>query len=265
MSKSFCVLVILLFWLPVEAGGELIIVGGGSKPAGLYEKMLTLAGGVEARIVVVPWASERPDAGVSTVEAWVEAGAGNAALIPREKEAAREAIEAANLIWFGGGDQSKLMADLRERDLIEAIRARHRDGAVMAGTSAGAAVMSAEMITGEAKLESLETGTTELIEGLGLWSGVIVDQHFLTRRRWARLFTAVVSRPGSVGVGIDEQTAVIVSGDGSFEVIGRGPVVVIDSRGAKIRKRDHEAPVGARGLGVDLVLPGERWRPRARR
>lgn len=265
MSNWLCIPLLMLFSLPVSAGGDLIVVGGGSKPAGLYEKMLTIAGGEAARIVVVPWASERPDAGESTVEAWTEAGARSVALIPTEKEAARKAIESANLIWFGGGDQSRLMAELRARDLIEIVRARHQAGTVMAGTSAGAAVMSKEMITGEAKLESLETGTTELVEGLGLWSGVIVDQHFLARRRWARLFTAVASRPGTVGVGIDEQTAVVVSRDGSFEVIGRGPVVVIDSRGARIRELDQEKPVGARGLRVDLVTPGEVWRPRAKR
>jgi len=258
MSNWLYIPLLVLFCLPAETGGELIIVGGGSKPTGLYQKMLTIAGGEAARIVIVPWASERPEAGVSTVKALTEAGAGNVTLIPTDKKAAREAIETANLVWFGGGDQSRLMAQLRALDLIDTVRARHRAGTVMAGTSAGAAVMSAEMITGEAKLESLETGTTELIEGLGLWSGVIVDQHFLARRRWARLFTAVASKP-------DEQTAVIVSGDGSFEVIGRGPVVVIDSRGARIRKRDHEAPVGARGIRVDLVIAGERWRPQARR
>jgi cyanophycinase len=99
--------------------------------------------------------------------------------------------------------------------------------------------------------------TTELVEGLGLWPGVIVDQHFLARRRWARLFTAVADHPDQIGVGIDEQTAVIVDPDGSWQVIGRGPVVVIDGRKSKTESSAKETTADFR---VHLIGSGQSWK-----
>ena len=126
--------------------------------------------------------------------------------------------------------------------LAEVIRARYQAGAIVGGTSAGAAVISEAMITGDADLQSLTAQKTVIAKGLGLWPEVIVDQHFLKRQRDNRLISAVIDHPSLVGVGIDESTAVVVHG-GSFDVIGESSVVVIDARDATVE------PSSASGLG----------------
>jgi cyanophycinase len=245
--------------------GVLIVAGGGVLPADLHPRALELAGGNDANILIIPWASRREDAGSATVAVWKEAGATTVTVIPEEAAAARSAIESADLIWFGGGSQSRLMDALRERDLIEVVKMGHRQGTIIAGTSAGAAVMSPYMMTGKAELEALIKSSTELVEGLGLWPGVIVDQHFLARRRWARLFTAVADHPDQIGIGIDEQTAIVVDPDGSWQVIGRGPVVVIDGRGKIAESLQPELPakVVMYDLTVHFVGKGQVWKPTA--
>jgi len=135
------------------------------------------------------------------------------------------------------------------------IRDRYQHGAIVGGTSAGAAIMSAAMITGEADLQSITAGKTEIADGLGLWPEVIVDQHFLKRQRMNRLISAVLDRRTLVGVGIDESTAVIVHG-ASFDVIGKSSVVVIDPRGATIDPVQPGTPDTGRGLGLTVLRAG---------
>ena len=237
--------------------GVLIVAGGGSLPADLRPRALELAGGHDADILIVPWASRREEAGSATVAVWQEAGATRVTVIPDDATEARKAIKDTDLMWLVGGSQVRLMEAFRERDLIEAVQKSHSQGTIIAGTSAGAAVMSRYMMTGKAELKSLISGSTELVEGLGLWPQVIVDQHFLARQRWSRLFTAVASHPDQIGVGIDEQTAVIVDPDGSWQVIGRGPVVVIDGRKPKTESSAKETTADFR---VHLIGSGERWK-----
>lgn len=258
-------MLLTLVFLPVEdlnptptEAGVLIVAGGGSIPADLRPRALDLAGGKNARVLIVPWASQREDAGPGTVATWQEAGATDVTVIPDDAGKARKAIEESDLIWLVGGSQVRLMEAFRQRELIEAVRTSHGQGTVIAGTSAGAAVMSRYMITGNAELKSLVADSTELVEGLGLWQGVIVDQHFLARQRWARLFTAVASHPDQIGVGIDERTAVVVDPDGSWQVIGSGPVVVIDGRKSKT---DSSASVVTTDFRVTFLATAERWTP----
>jgi cyanophycinase len=141
------------------------------------------------------------------------------------------------------------------------IRERYVAGAVVGGTSAGAAVMSDLMITGEADLTGVGRGATKLAPGLGLWPGVIVDQHFLKRQRFNRLFAAVLDQPDHVGVGIDEETAVIVSA-GRWEVIGRSQVLVLDARKARnAPASDQDARPAAGNVQLHLLRDGMNWTP----
>jgi cyanophycinase len=110
------------------------------------------------------------------------------------------------------------------------VRARHHEGVVFGGTSAGTAIMSAIMITGEGDLTVIDGARVEVRAGLGLLPGVIVDQHFVKRQRENRLFGLVLRHPGERGIGIDEDTALLVRGR-EGEVVGRGPVVVVDATG----------------------------------
>jgi cyanophycinase len=128
-------------------------------------------------------------------------------------------------------------------------------GAVVGGTSAGAAVLSAEMITGDADLKSLKSGTTVLKKGLGLLRDVIVDQHFLQRQRSNRLISGVLDHPTLVGVGIDEATAVIFQGT-MMHVLGKSGVVVVDPRQATREASAAGQVVAATGVRLSVLREG---------
>ena len=246
---------------PAEAQGHLVIVGGGGTPLAVRKAALARCPD-QARVVVFPQASRRDDRGADAPAFWGEAGAGEVLVVdPIDPPAAVAAVASADLIWLPGGSQNRLLEALDAAGLSDAIRARHRAGAVVAGTSAGAAVMGPWMLTGEANLEGVTRGTTELVPGLGLWPGAIVDQHFLQRRRNNRLLAAVLDRPQLVGVGIDERTAVIVSA-GSIEVVGEGGVLIYDARAATVAEGNDSEPHAAEGVQLHVLRQGSRlpWR-----
>ncbi|MBI1853432.1 MAG: cyanophycinase [Planctomycetes bacterium] len=239
--------------------GKLVIVGGGSTTSEIVRRTLEIAGGAKARVVVVPQASALPDAGKASVEMWREAGAARAdALDLTNAEAAAKLVASADIIWMPGGDQNRLVAALEPTPIDDAIRQRFRDGAVVGGTSAGAAAMSLRMMTGNGELDSVKAGGTELTAGLGLWPGVIVDQHFGPRGRFNRLLSAILDHPDLVGVGIDPSTAVIVQGS-TFEVIGEGNVMVVDARKAKVRRPEASGPIAASAIAIHLLRRGMRY------
>jgi cyanophycinase len=137
-------------------------------------------------------------------------------------------------------------------------------GAVVGGTSAGAAVQSEFMITGNEKRTGGEEGTWEVIladdvehtEGFGFVRNAVIDQHFVTRRRHNRLIAVVLQHPTLVGVGIEESTAVLVRPDGKYEVLGEGQVIVYDARRAKTF-RSPDSHLGGHGLTAHVLLPGD--------
>ncbi len=236
--------------------GHLVVAGGGGMPDRIFARAIQLAGGPAAPVVVLPQASEEADTGDVVSEQWRKAGA--VAVTPlalTDLAAAKRLVEAASLIWFTGGDQVKLMKALDGTGIPEIIARRYREGAVVGGKSAGAAVMSAIMLTGDADLQSITAGATKTLPGLGLWPGVIVDQHFLKRQRQNRLMSLVLEHPELVGVGIDEDTAVVVSGR-RFEVIGDSSVVVVDARRAKVESRAEGKHSAARNIAIHVLTEG---------
>jgi cyanophycinase len=148
-----------------------------------------------------------------------------------EKASALGQLSRATGVFFTGGDQARIMDVLADRELLAAVKARFAAGAVFGGTSAGAAVMSARMITGEGDFTVIDGDEVEQRPGLGFVEGVIVDQHFVKRQRENRLFGLVLKHPEERGVGIDEDTALLVTGGRYAEVVGRGPVVLVDAKG----------------------------------
>jgi len=236
--------------------GHLVVVGGGGVPDTILQRTLALAGGPAAPVVVLPQASELADTGDVAVAMWKKAGATDVRWLDLEDVAAdAAAVERAAVIWFPGGDQNKLTAALHSTPLPAAIRARHTAGAVVGGTSAGAAVMSAVMLTGDADLQSITAGATKTAPGLSLWPAAIVDQHFLKRQRHSRLVSAVLDRPDLVGVAIDERTAAIVSGT-RFEVLGESSIVVVDARRAQVEPRQPGHLSAARGIVLHVLTNG---------
>jgi cyanophycinase len=245
--------------LPVGAAGappkgHLVVVGGGKTDDAVLKLALELAGGTDAPIAILPHASSLPDTGEKSANMWRAFGATKITVASDlTLEKTKSALTGARLIWMPGGEQTRLMQALNDAGIPTLLRERHRAGAVIGGTSAGAAVMSKLMITGEADLESITPQSTKLAEGIALWPEVIVDQHFMKRQRFNRLLSAVLDHPDVIGVGIDEGAAVIVSSDG-WAVMG-GKVLVIDARSSAGQKPP------AANAQLHVLSPGMTWKP----
>ena len=153
----------------------------------------------------------------------------------------------ADGVWFTGGDQTKVMEVLKDRTMLQALRKKYQEGTVFGGTSAGCAIMSLKMLTGNADLTVIDPTKVEIAEGLGLLpEQVIVDQHFLRRQRENRLFGALLGNPGHAGIGIDEDTAMLLSDGSQARVVGRAQVMLVTPQ--------------SDGLRIQLFQPGERFR-----
>jgi cyanophycinase len=258
--------------------GSLIIVGGGSRSEQMMRRFVELAGGAgRARIAVVPMASSEPEATGREVALELDSLGSRSFVFLVERTQADSGTVAARLdsatgIWFTGGDQARLTAALGGTAALRTMHRRYRDGAVVGGTSAGAAIMSDSMITGNQTPPGDTTGyygdeypaiarrRVEVATGLGFLPGVIVDQHFIRRERHNRLLSAVLERPTLLGVGIDESTALEVAPDGRWLVLGESEVVVYDARRARIALLGG-VRLGATDLRVHLLPPGSTYEP----
>lgn len=251
------------------ARGHLVLVGGGDKPPEAMAKFVELAGGADAPIVVVPTASRGPDTIPYYVDLFHGLGVRDVVGVDvRSPADARRpdvvaAIERARGVFFAGGDQVWILTAFRGSPALDAIRRLYFErGGVVGGTSAGTACQTPIMITGEGDFGTVRARAVETWDGLGLWPGVIVDQHFLARQRFNRLLSVVLEHPAELGVAVDEDTAVWVKPDGTFEVMGRHQVMVIDAAGAAIARRDDGSGrdlLGVHDLRVQLLLAGERY------
>jgi len=255
----------LLAQAPVSRG-HLVLVGGGDKPDAAMRKFIELAGGPAAPIVVLPTASEEADAAEYYAKLFQdELGCANARVldVKTREDAARpafvEATAAARGIFFGGGDQARITRALLDTPLGDAIAAAQARGAVVGGTSAGTACQSALMITGEGDFTVIRDDSVELTRGLGFFRGVIVDQHFIARQRENRLLSVILDRPDLLGVGVDEDTAIWVRPDDTFEVLGTRSVMVLDAAGARVARESATGGglLGVHDLRVHILLPGE--------
>lgn len=268
---------------PAAAGtagrGTLFVVGGGPQPPALVREFVTLAGGAgRARIVVFAMASESGATsgeekaadlralGAHAINVWVTHD-------QADTDSVAALLDSATGVWFGGGVQSRLMAALGGTKTEAAIRRRFERGAVIGGTSAGAAVMSASMITGEERRPggdrpardgdgflTIDRDNMVLDAGFGLLADAVVDQHFLRRKRHNRLVSVVLERAPHLGVGIDESTALIVEPDGRWRVSGASAVVVYDARRATVTAT--RTPLGAAGVAMHVLPAGSRFDPR---
>jgi len=253
--KAFLLALTLVVRASAQPSTHLVIVGGGNHPKAGVEKIYLWAGEKEARILVIPWATSEPD------ENFVEfsrdfqelpvASLQRAPLAPLDASSRAlflRQLEQATGVWFSGGDQVKIMDVLRDAELLQALRSKFAHGAVFSGTSAGCAIMSLRMLTGEGDVTLLDGRQIELREGLGLLpANLIVDQHFLKRQRENRLFGLILENPDALGVGIDESTALVVSNGDQAEVVGESQVMLVR----------REAP---NALKIWLFKPGQQFR-----
>ena len=240
----------------------------------MMNRFIELAGGTnQARIIVLPMASE--DAAGSGAEQAAEFkshGAANVESVVLTREEATNHLSAARLdgataVYFTGGDQSRLAAVLVNSPVHRKLKELYARGAVIGGTSAGAAIMSQVMITGEELLNDDKTNAFKFIKkhnietaaGFGFMTNAVIDQHFIKRRRLNRLFSVVLEHPQLVGIGIDESTAIIVNPDGTFEVLGESAVMVIDPRRAANIRADQRGNLSARDIKTHVLVAGDRF------
>ena len=216
--------------------GFIIPIGGAEsrgRKTGILNRFAKLCGGADARIMVIPTASLRNETGPEYEELFKSMGA-RSMCVPIEnrndcfdKETIR-ILEAATGIFMTGGNQLRLSTILGGTPVARRIRKLNAQGIHVAGTSAGAAIVSEHMIAGGRSGPSPRESGVELAPGLGLTNRVIVDQHFNQRQRMGRLLAALSFNPFACGLGIDENTAGFIGPDGDMEVVGKGTVTVVD-------------------------------------
>ncbi len=241
--------------------GTVIAVGGGGTTPEIIERALQAAGGKSARVLIAAQASSDPKAGEESRTFWMEHGATDVHVLDlSDREAALKEIRAAAFIWMPGGVQTTLYDALAKADVVTAIVDRFRAGAVVGGTSAGCAILSKCMIIGgdQADLKNVRAGGTQTTDGLGVAPDVIFDQHFLQRQRFNRLLACVLDHPEQVGVGIDEKTAVVMSGT-AFEVIGESSVFVVDARAAVRTPPQSGEKHSARDVKLHVLTRGDKF------
>jgi cyanophycinase len=266
-----------------QAGsGTLMIVGGGPQPPALVRQFVDLARANTAKPKIVVFAMASADGAKSGEEKASDLRALGAdarnVWLTREQantDSAARLLDGATGVWFGGGDQNRLIKVLRGTKSEDAIRERYRSGAVIGGTSAGAAVMSELMITGDERHPGGERRDTSnayltiardnivIDTGFALIRNAIVDQHFLRRKRHNRLISVVLERPPHLGAGIDESTALIVHADGHWTVSGASVVVIYDARGTHITT--STTPLGASDMRMHVLPAGSSFDPRTGR
>jgi cyanophycinase len=268
-----------VFRMPAPAAhGALVIVGGGPRPPEIRQRFVDLAGGAgRASIVVFAMASEEGAASGEEEAATLRAmGVDAQNLYLTNEQANGDSVVArvgkATGIWFGGGDQARLTRVLKGSRTETAMHERFRAGAVVGGSSAGAAVMSAIMLTGDERSPGGDRPDTTqaymtiardnviTVEGFGFVPNAIVDQHFVRRKRHNRLLSLVLEHPELIGVGIDESTALVIDSRDRWSVIGASVVVIYDARHATITPRSSRV-LGASDVRLSVLPAGSRYDP----
>jgi cyanophycinase len=211
----------------------------------ILDTFVDLAGGANARIVVIPTASEEPEDTVREyTETFGEHGVTAISALEVEKredanaDPAIRIFEDATGIFITGGSQERLVELLVGTRVMEAIQARNREGVAVAGTSSGASILADHAIAGgtglgeDSNASAAKKAEVEVVAGLGIFPGVLIDQHFSERGRIGRLLSAFAANPGLVGIGLDEDTAVLFNGRDEIETYGNGMVTIIAGRNA---------------------------------
>ena len=220
-----------------ENQGKLLIIGGAEDKEGdckILREFLRCAGGTKAHIVIMTAATSLPgEVGDNYIRVFERLGAEDVRVLDTQTpEDANnpeylEAIEQATGIFFTGGDQARIISCLKDTKLDAAMHKRYSEGIIIGGTSAGAAMMPDMMIIEGDSETNPRVDVVAMGPGMGFLPNVVIDQHFAQRGRLGRLVTALLLQPAVLGFGIDENTAILVSGD-ELEVIGENAVTVID-------------------------------------
>lgn len=258
----------------LEAEGRLVIVGGGAHDDVVMGPLVEMAGGKKARIVIIPQASGEPlETAKDQAAQFRRLGAGSAewVLFPQgeaDKPEHLAKFKHANAVFFTGGDQVTLVSFLGGTKMLEEVRRIWREGGIVSGTSAGAAVMSRLMLTGDDRLagqddepfSAIRSSAVATAEGFGFVpDNIVIDQHFLKRKRQNRLISVVLENPGMTGIGIDENTALVVGPGRKCSVLGDSLVTVFETAKAGPVTADGRGHLAAKGLTMHILKHGDAY------
>ncbi|MBP6425176.1 MAG: cyanophycinase [Flavobacterium sp.] len=253
--------------------GKLFIIGGGNRSDQLMQHVVDLAQFKKTDyIVVLPMSSEEPDSAYIYFRDQFQKLAPNPIVMLNfdkttvQNPKMNDSLQKAKLIFISGGDQTRFMNVVANTPVYNSIHKAFQNGSVIAGTSAGAAVMSEKMITGNQKLEKEYSGTFDNIRfdnlettpGLGLMTTAIVDQHFLRRSRYNRLISAMVEFPHLTGIGIDESTAIIVDNN-KISVVGESEVIVMKNPKG-IQKLKQNKLISMEKMEMSIYVAGQQFK-----
>lgn len=258
-------------------GGKLVIIGGAEDKQSdceILREVVRLAGGKHARVVVMTVATELPiEVGAEYIEVFDRIGVADVRMFDvstrdaADRASAIKAIEDATCVFFTGGDQVRVTKLLGGTKMDTTLHKRYQEeGLILAGTSAGASMMSSTMIVTGLGETNPKVGIVEMAPGMEFISGVVIDQHFAQRGRYGRLFSAVAQYPHHMGLGIDENTAIVVEGQ-EFHVIGAGAVSVIDAAHltySNLEQVRHGDDLALFGIKMHILPRGSRFHLRDR-
>ncbi|MGD1857104.1 MAG: cyanophycinase [Leptolyngbyaceae cyanobacterium] len=251
----------------------IMVIGGAEDKVGkrtILTKFFDSAGGKLATIGVVPCASQEPSVvGERYRRIFTQLGAKAVQVLdirrPGECDEDRwlELLDSCTGVFLSGGDQVRLYEFIHSSTFLTTIKKRlHTGTLVLSGTSAGAAVMGEKMISGGSSGESPNRSLVDLMDGLGIIPELLVDQHFHNRNRMARLMSAIAAHPDKLGIGIDEDTCAAFNGDGTFDVIGKGSITIIDPgelTHTNYRSSSEASPLSLHDLKVHVLNEGDRY------
>lgn len=249
--------------------GFIIPIGGAEEKMSdrtILRRIVQTCGETQARIAIIPTASQMTDTSSRYERVFKELGAGETFSLPfeerRDCERADwlERLGQANGIFMTGGNQLRISTTIGGTPVAEMIRERNQAGELhVAGTSAGASVMAEHMIAYGEGGSTPSADMVTLVPGLGLTQKVIVDQHFRQRDRLGRLLTALAYNPRPVGIGLDEDTAAFIGPDNTLEVVGSGALTVVDPSDMEFSSmdsaQDHE-PVCLINIRLHVLVQG---------
>jgi cyanophycinase len=254
-----------------QTKGKLLIIGG-VQTKDILKKYVELAGGNDARIIIIPNAGSEPVYwSKEQKKDFEELGAKADYLLFTRQTADADSnlkkMDWANAVFFLGGDQSNLTRDMLGTKLLQKVYDIYKNGGVVGGSSAGAAVMSEVMITGNELVNkdstvsfvTIQKGNVETKQGFGFLKNAIIDQHFLKRKRHNRTISVLIEHPNLVGIAIDESTAIIVYPDDTFKVIGNNQVLVYDPTNAKEIREDSKGNLGITDMKLSVLISGDKY------
>jgi len=252
-----------------EKRGTLIIIGGAEDKKvdlEILKIVHNISGGKNSNIAIITTATENPDDAAkeycNIFENFGVKSVYGIKIYNREqanKDSNLEKIKETDCIFFVGGDQLRISSILGGTKIHDAILKSLNNGKAIAGTSAGASMMSEIMVVEGKDDDAPRKCTLKMAPGMGLLQGVIIDQHFNQRGRIGRLLAAVAQNPSVIGLGIDENTAVIVDKDMKFRVVGTGVVTVVDGRDiiyTNISEQYQDEPLAITNVRIHVLPEG---------